>query len=163
MLNQVRPQRLMLPMCKHHRRRRPHRRQSPLLPHQALRMSGWPPTTVGMVVPTKCSVAIMSKGLTRMLTMLLAIGRGVTTGTSGWKAVGSERAVCLRLRIRNRACQLTAQQRWIEPTETDQLATRSSIGRRCLIGVSLTRCALMSRIISVWRNSLIAHGERPAN
>jgi len=83
MLNQVRRQRLMLLMCKRRRRLLLLRRQSPLLPHPAPSMSGCPPTTVGMVVPTKRSAAIMSKGLTRMLNMLLAIGRGVTAGTCG--------------------------------------------------------------------------------
>jgi len=138
MLRQVRRQRLMLPMCKHRLRLRPRLRQSPLLLHRAPSMSGCPPTTVGMAMPTKCSVATMSKDPMRMRNTSLATGRGVTAGTSGWMAIGSKRAFCLRLRIRNRACQLTARRLWIEPTETDQLAMSSSIGRRCLTGVSLT-------------------------
>jgi hypothetical protein len=144
MLRQVRSQRLMLPMCRRRPRLLLRLRHSPLLPHQALRMSGWRPTTVGMVVPTKCSPAIMSKGLMRMLNMLQVTGSGVTAGTSGWKVIGSKFAFRLRLRIRNRARPLTARRLGIEPTETDQLATRSSIGRCYLTGVPLTRCEPMA-------------------
>ena len=89
MLNRVRRQRPILPTCR--LRRLPHLRHPPrpFLQPQVLSMSGCLDTTAGTVVLMNGRTVATNAGLTRMLNMLLVIGRSVIAAIPGWKATGN--------------------------------------------------------------------------